>query len=193
MPVLSLVGASCQAKDVSTSVPAPPASNTHGPHGVGKAAVAHPERERALPVEDPVSWRYHARHFEPLDFIARLAALVPRPRVNLTRFHGVSPPSRHRARITPAKRGKGENAKAADEPQTQAERRASLTWAPRPKRVFNMDIETCPACGGAMKIIACIEDPVVIQKILDHLKSKDETREPPPKPESRAPPGVLFG
>ncbi len=26
---------------------------------------------------------------EPLDFIARLAALVPRPRVNLTRCHGV--------------------------------------------------------------------------------------------------------
>ncbi|AGH46788.1 transposase InsA [Paraglaciecola psychrophila 170] len=27
--------------------------------------------------------------FEPLDFIARLAALVPKPRVNLTCFHGV--------------------------------------------------------------------------------------------------------
>ena len=27
--------------------------------------------------------------FEPLDFIARLSALVPKPRVNLTRFHGV--------------------------------------------------------------------------------------------------------
>jgi len=26
--------------------------------------------------------------FEPLDFIARLAALVPKPRVNLTRYHG---------------------------------------------------------------------------------------------------------
>ena len=26
--------------------------------------------------------------FEPLDFIARLAALVPTPRVNLTRYHG---------------------------------------------------------------------------------------------------------
>jgi hypothetical protein len=25
--------------------------------------------------------------FEPLDFIAKLAALVPRPRVNLTRYH----------------------------------------------------------------------------------------------------------
>jgi hypothetical protein len=27
--------------------------------------------------------------FEPLDFMARLAAMVPKPRVNLTRFHGV--------------------------------------------------------------------------------------------------------
>ena len=26
--------------------------------------------------------------FEPLDFMARLAALVPNPRVNLTRYHG---------------------------------------------------------------------------------------------------------
>ena len=44
---------------------------------------------------------------EALDFIARLAALVPRPRVNLTRFHGVfAPNSRWRAQITPAGRGK---------------------------------------------------------------------------------------
>jgi hydroxyacyl-ACP dehydratase HTD2-like protein with hotdog domain len=27
--------------------------------------------------------------FEPLDFIARLASLVPSPRVNLTRYHGI--------------------------------------------------------------------------------------------------------
>jgi len=46
--------------------------------------------------------------FEPLDFIARLVALVPKPRVNLPRFHGVfAPNSAHRARVTPAKRGKG--------------------------------------------------------------------------------------
>ena len=46
--------------------------------------------------------------FEPLDFIARLAALVPKPRVHLTRFHGVfAPNSRYRARVTPARRGRG--------------------------------------------------------------------------------------
>jgi hypothetical protein len=30
--------------------------------------------------------------FTPLDFIARLAALVPKPRVHLTRYHGVFAP-----------------------------------------------------------------------------------------------------
>lgn len=27
--------------------------------------------------------------FDPVDFIAQLAALIPKPRVNLTRYHGV--------------------------------------------------------------------------------------------------------
>ncbi len=43
-------------------------------------------------------------------------------------------------------------------------------------------------CGGAMKVIACIEDPVVIKQILDHLKRKADTSEPRALPESRAPP-----
>ena len=47
--------------------------------------------------------------FESLDFIARLAALVPRPRVHLTRYHGVfAPRSRWRAAITPAGRVRGQ-------------------------------------------------------------------------------------
>jgi len=45
--------------------------------------------------------------FEPLDFIAKLAALVPPPRANLTRFHGVfAPNSRYRARVVPGRRGR---------------------------------------------------------------------------------------
>ena len=68
--------------------------------------------------------------FEPLDFIARLAALVPKPRVNLIRFHGVfAPNSRHRALVMPAKRGRGNKARVADEQPTAAERRASMSWA----------------------------------------------------------------
>ena len=53
--------------------------------------------------------------FEPMNFIARLVALVPKPRVNLTRFHGVFAPNcAHRARVTPAKRGKSNQASTAD-------------------------------------------------------------------------------
>jgi hypothetical protein len=56
------------------------------------------------------------------------------------------------------------------------------------KRVFNIDIETCPECGGAVKVIACIEDPVVIKKILTHLDEKAAVTETIRLPECRAPP-----
>jgi hypothetical protein len=69
--------------------------------------------------------------FEPLDFIARLAALVPPPRLNLTRFHGVfAPNSPYRGRITPARRGRGAKPKtktrAPAEERTPAERQAAM-------------------------------------------------------------------
>jgi Putative transposase len=68
--------------------------------------------------------------FVPVDFIAKLAALVPKPGVNLTRFHGVfAPNSKHRALVTPAKRGKGNKPKAADgqEEQMPVQRHAAMT------------------------------------------------------------------
>jgi hypothetical protein len=54
--------------------------------------------------------------------------------------------------------------------------------------VFNIDIKTCWACGGAVRIIACIEDPLVIEKILTHLAHKDGSAPAPRLPPSRAPP-----
>jgi hypothetical protein len=131
--------------------------------------------------------------FEPLDFIARLAALVPKPRVNLTRFHGVfAPNSRHRVTITPSFRNKAKQALPTGQEKTRAQKHQSMTWAQRLKRVFNIDIETCEQCGGAVKVIASIEDPLVIQKILSHLNTKnDEVVELLPQ-QSRAPPQISL-
>ena len=128
--------------------------------------------------------------FEPLDLLARLAALVPRPRVNLTRFHGVfAPNSQWRARVTPAKRGKGRRGTADEsEEKTPSERHAAMTWAQRLKRVFDIDIQTCEACGGAVRIIAAIEDPAVINKILDHLDRQGALPLAYHRPVARAPP-----
>jgi hypothetical protein len=35
--------------------------------------------------------------------------------------------------------------------------------------MFQIDIETCPHCGGKLRGIACIEDAPMIAKILDHV------------------------
>jgi hypothetical protein len=142
-------------------------------------------------------WRNGTTHvvFEPLDFISRLVALIPKPRVNLTRFHGVfAPNSKYRARVTPARRGKCKKCHSANETdQTPAKKRASMTWAKRLKRVFNLDIETCSECGGDVRIIASIEDPVVIQKILAHLENTASSAETALFPDCRDPPSLPAG
>jgi hypothetical protein len=44
----------------------------------------------------------------------------------------------------------------------------AMTWAQRLKRVFNIDIEVRGRCGGTVRVIACIEDQDVIDRILAH-------------------------
>ena len=129
--------------------------------------------------------------FEPLDFIAKLAALVPKPRVNLTRFHGVfAPNSKHRVEVTPAKRGKGRTHQETED-KTPEQRHKAMSWAQRLKRVFNIDVTICPECGGEAKVIACVEDQVVIDKIFDHLMKKGALPPPPELlPATRASPDL---
>ena len=113
--------------------------------------------------------------FDPVDFIARLAALVPKPRVNLTRYHGVLAPNhRWRGLVTPAKRGKGAMRPVDSDVVSSIQRHAAMTWAQRLKRVFNIDIEVCGRCGGSVRVIACIEDQGVIDRILAHLETKEQ-------------------
>jgi len=117
--------------------------------------------------------------FEPLDFIAKLAALVPKPRVNLTRFHGVfAPNSKHRVDVTPAKRGKGRPHEEHKD-KTPEQRHQAMTWAQRLKRVFNIDVSVCPKCGCEARVIASIEDQQIIDKILAHLMKKGALPPPP--------------
>ena len=98
--------------------------------------------------------------------------------------------------MTPAKRGKGSKSRLAEgqDEKTPVQRHVAMTWAQRLKRVFSIDVEKCRICGGTAKVIACIEDPVVIKKILTHLEKKEPMRVVLLLPDSRAPPqSSLFG
>jgi len=118
---------------------------------------------------------------EPLDFMARLAALVPRPRLNLSRFHGVfAPHFQHRARIVPRHPQRRVD---SDRPM------APMSWAQRLKRVFGIDIEACPECGGTLRVIACIEEPWLIRRMLGHVQARDALA----TKAARAPPGREEG
>ncbi len=55
----------------------------------------------------------------------------------------------------------------------------------RLKRVFAIDIEICPDCGGKLRMIACIEEPLLIAKLLGHVQQRLESD----NKLARAPPG----
>ena len=59
-----------------------------------------------------------------------------------------------------------------------------ITWALLLKRVFEMDMQRCPNCGGELKVIAAILDRAVIERILDHLGLPARA---PPRAPARAP------
>ena len=56
-------------------------------------------------------------------------------------------------------------------------------------RLFGIDIEACARCGGKLKVIASIEEPQVIAKILAHLgRMAPEPHQAELPPGARAPP-----
>ena len=116
----------------------------------------------------------------PMELMERLVALVPRPRVHLTRYHGVlGPHYKHRKQIVPkppALKLVTDDQISVDPKQLELKKK-NIPWARLLARVFNIDVETCIKCGGKMKIIAAIEDPKVIRKILEHMGL--DTKPPP--------------
>ena len=67
--------------------------------------------------------------------------------------------------------------------QTVQARPQRISWARLLKRVFDIDMQHCPNCGGReLKIIAAILERPVIEKILTHLGLPPQ---PPPRARAR--------
>jgi hypothetical protein len=131
-------------------------------------------------------WKNGTTHviFEPLEFVVRLAVLVPAPRMNLIRFHGLlGPAAKWRAAIIPRSPGYGQDADACEcgeLPDKNKNRRRNYPWAELMKRVYEFDVLKCPDCNGRLKILAAIHPPNNARKILECMGLA--TRPPPVAP-----------
>jgi len=141
-----------------------------------------------------------------LDYLDRLAALVPPPRKDRHRYHGVFVPNHglREAVTSPAignigKRGEAETGgharhdhatlgycdatHAIEKPRSHD--MSPIAWAKLMARVGEAFSLQCPSCGGDIRLIAFITEPGPIRKILKRL---GEPLEPPPRSPARGPP-----
>jgi hypothetical protein len=114
----------------------------------------------------------------PWELLEKLAALVPVPHVHLVRYGGCLAPHSHlRAAILPTPRQQGLDGE--EMPRSTP----YWTWARLLKRVFALEMATCPLCPrGTLRLIAVITQGEVISKILRHLKL---AADPPPMAPAR--------
>ena len=140
---------------------------------------------------------------DPQELIEKLSVLVPAPRLHLLRFHGVlAPHAAWRAQIIPHPTAAGSPATEADVTQKgpgavadappppaagpgEAGAPSSApgwTWAALMHRAFAIDVLACPNCGGRLRLIATLHDPVVILKLLAHLGMARSGPSPGPAP-----------
>jgi hypothetical protein len=138
--------------------------------------------------------------FTPMEVLERLVPLVPRPRINLLLYHGVLAPNAPWRRIVVAREEESSvaasvvaaapssaatDAVASPDGERRRIRPRYRSWAELMRRAFDTDVLACPRCGGRMILLATIEDPVVIGRILTHLGLSLDTGDPLPE---RGPP-----
>jgi hypothetical protein len=116
---------------------------------------------------------------DPLAFLRRLVALIPRPFQNLLRYHGVfANRSKDRFLLPPPPASQPSTDSPASTtvetppctPPPPPVRPRSLGWAQLLRRVCHVDALLCPRCGASLVVLAFITDPAVIKKILDHIR-----------------------
>ncbi len=108
-----------------------------------------------------------------------------------------APNAAQRAQPTPSGRGKRPATDAApvevgvnDEPRSPEHKRRAMSWAQRLKRMFGIDINTCIHCGGAVPIVASIEEPAVVRAIPARFEKHGALEQAHYRPAARTPPAA---
>jgi len=124
--------------------------------------------------------------YEPIEFLEKIAAIIPRPHINLVIYNGVlAPNAKLRKQVVAYGRETDSEPENEDNQDKEESKPRHYKWADLMKRVFDLDVLCCPKCSGRLKLLALIEDPAVIKKILKHLNLPTELPSTCP---ARAPP-----
>jgi hypothetical protein len=132
-------------------------------------------------------WRDGTSHIalQPLELLEKLAALIPRPYVNLIVYHGVlAPNARWRRGVVRFGRAPIECKISARTPR-KVTASYNRTWAELMRRGLDIDVLECPDCGGRLRFVAAIMLSSAIRRILRHLGLPSDPVEFAP---ARAPP-----
>ncbi len=73
--------------------------------------------------------------------------------------------------------------------RVRAHVRRRLTWAALMQRVFGIDVLECPKREGRARVIAFIEDPAALRRVLAHLGLPTT---PPPRAPAGGPPQLVL-
>jgi hypothetical protein len=126
--------------------------------------------------------------FTPEQFVARLAALIPRPGNNLVRDHGVlAPCARGMAELVlsagPGGDDGGEAPPAQVAPAPQKARTGPcLRRHELLRRVFDIDALACPKCGGRLRWLCTMHDGFSARRCLRCVNAQSPPAEAPPPP-----------
>lgn len=105
----------------------------------------------------------------PVEFLSRLTSLIPPPRKNMIRYHGIfGANSGLRAQIVPKPNQEiieGQGSAEGSPCSGQGKR-----WAQLLARVFGVDVLSCPRCESRMTIISFITESKAIKDILASLQ-----------------------
>ena len=149
------------------------------------AYILLPDGRIGLTLAHPWADGTRALVFGGVEFLEKLAVLIPKPRINLLIYHGIlgaRARRRRAARAAPAPATpplpdaptSGSPPPGAGPPSRRARR-----WADLMRRVFAIDVLVCE-CGGRLRFLATIEDPLVVRRILRHLGLPTDTALPDP-------------
>ena len=95
----------------------------------------------------------------------KISSLIPPPRSNIIRFHGVlAPNSKDRSKVVLKMKD------SVTVTKDDKKKSSRISWAKLLKRVFMIDVLKCPYCENkSRKIVAAIQNPESVKRYLRHI------------------------